>query len=142
MQKTLIPFLGQKIPWRRDRLPTPLFLGFPGSSEGTESTCSTQDLGLIPGLGRSPGGGHDNPSNILVRRIPMDREAWQATVHGATKSQTWLSDWAEHSTAQCITQVNPNPPVQPTPLASLLPRALLPKRFLNTVKSGTEKEET
>ena len=51
----------RKIPWRRDRLPTPVFLGSPGGSNGKESVCNTGDLGLIPGLGRSPGGGHGNP---------------------------------------------------------------------------------
>ena len=39
--------------WRRDGLPTPVFLGFPGGSVGKESTCNAGDLGLIPGLGRS-----------------------------------------------------------------------------------------
>ena len=43
-----------KICWRRDRLPTPVFLGFPGSA-GKEAACNAGDLGLIPGLGRSPG---------------------------------------------------------------------------------------
>jgi len=47
--------------WRRDRLPTPVFLGCPCSSDGKESACSAGDLGLIPGLERSPGGGHGNP---------------------------------------------------------------------------------
>ena len=46
-----------KIHWRRDRLLTPVFLGFPCSSAGKESTCSAGDLGLIPGLGSSPGEG-------------------------------------------------------------------------------------
>ena len=50
-----------KIPWRRDSLPTPVFLGFSGGSDGKESTCSAGDLGSIPGLERSPGGGLDNP---------------------------------------------------------------------------------
>ena len=44
-----------------DRLPTPVFLGFPGGSDGKESTHNAGDLGLILGLGRSPGGGHGNP---------------------------------------------------------------------------------
>ena len=44
-----------KICWRRDRLPTPVFLGFPCGSVGKESACNARDLGLIPGLGRSPG---------------------------------------------------------------------------------------
>ena len=51
----------QKIPWRRARLPIPVFLGFPGGSDGKESACNTGGLGLIPWLGRSPGGGQGNP---------------------------------------------------------------------------------
>ena len=43
------------IPWRGDRLLTPVFLGFPCGSVGKESACNEGDLGLIPGLGRSPG---------------------------------------------------------------------------------------
>ena len=50
-----------KIPWRRDRLPTLVFLGFPGGSDGKESACNVGDLGSIPELERSPGRGHDNP---------------------------------------------------------------------------------
>ena len=50
-----------KIRWRRDRLPTPGFLGFPGGSDGKESVCNVGDLSSIPGLGRSPGGEHVNP---------------------------------------------------------------------------------
>ena len=50
-----------KIPWRRDRLPTPVFLGFPGGSAGKESACNAGDLGSIPQLGRSPGGGLGKP---------------------------------------------------------------------------------
>ena len=47
-----------KIHWRRDRLPTPVFLGFPSGSAGKESTCNVGDLGSIPGLGRSLGEGN------------------------------------------------------------------------------------
>ena len=58
MQETPVQFLdGEKIPWRRDELPTPVFLGFPGVSDGKESTHNVEDLGLIPELGR----GHGNP---------------------------------------------------------------------------------
>ena len=46
-----------KIPWRRDRLPIPVFLGFPGGSEGKESACNSGDLCSIPESGRSPGEG-------------------------------------------------------------------------------------
>ena len=60
MQETPVWFLGGKIPWRRDSLSTPVFLGFPGSSDGKESTCNAGDLGSIPGYGRSSGAGHRN----------------------------------------------------------------------------------
>ena len=43
------------MPWRRDRLPTPVVMGFPGSSDGKESACNAGDLGSILGSGRSPG---------------------------------------------------------------------------------------
>ena len=62
-------------------------VGFPGGSDGKESTCKAGVLGLIPGLGRSPGEGNGCLKNS------MDRGGWQATVHGATKSQTQLSDF-------------------------------------------------
>jgi len=61
MQETRFDSWVRKIPWRRDRLPTPVFLGFPGGSDSKESACNARDLGLIPGLGRSPGRGHGNP---------------------------------------------------------------------------------
>ena len=50
-----------KTPWRRDRLYIPVFLGFPSGSDSKESACNAGDLGLISGMGRSPGGGHGNP---------------------------------------------------------------------------------
>ena len=48
----------------------------------------TRDLGLIPGLGRSPGGGHGNPLQYSCLENPMDRGAWRATVHGVAESDT------------------------------------------------------
>ena len=50
-----------KIHWRRDRLPTPVFLGFPCGSAGKESACDVGDLSSVPGLGRSPGNGDGYP---------------------------------------------------------------------------------
>ena len=47
-----------------------------------------RDMGLIPGLGRSPRGGHGNPLQYSCLENPMDRGAWRAMVHGVTKSQT------------------------------------------------------
>ena len=49
-----------------------------------------RDAGLIPGLGRSPGGGHGNPLRYSCLENPMDRGARQVTVHGAEKSWTQL----------------------------------------------------
>ena len=51
----------RRVPWRRDRLPTPVFLGFLGDSDGKESTYNVGDLDSMLGLGRTPGGGHGNP---------------------------------------------------------------------------------
>ena len=50
-----------------------------------------RDLGLIPGLGRSPGIGNDNPFQYSCLENSIVRGTWQATVYGITKSQTWLS---------------------------------------------------
>ena len=52
MQETLVRFLGWEDPLEKDRLPTPVFMGFPGGSDGKESTCNAGDPGLIPGLGK------------------------------------------------------------------------------------------
>ena len=51
-----------------------------------------RDMGWIPGLGRSPGGGHGNPLQYSCLKNPVDRGAWQATVDRVAKSQTKLSD--------------------------------------------------
>ena len=53
-----------------------------------ESSCNVGDLGLIPGLGRSPGGGHDNLLQYSCLENPHDKGDWGATVHGVAKSQT------------------------------------------------------
>ena len=67
-------------------------MGFPGVSDGKESTCNAGDLGLIPELERSPGEGNGNPLQYSCLENPMDRGAWQATVHAITKSWTQMSD--------------------------------------------------
>ena len=58
-----------------------LYMGFPGGSTGKESGCNVGDLGLIPGLEKSPGGGHGNPSQYSCLENTMDRGVWQAIVH-------------------------------------------------------------
>ena len=67
-------------------------MGLPGCSDSKESACSAGELGSIPGLGRSPGGGHGNPLQYSCLENPMDRGAWWATVHGVAKCQTPLSN--------------------------------------------------
>ena len=75
----------RKIRWRRDRLPTLVFLGFPGGSAGKESACNAGDLGLIPELGRPSGEGNSCPLQYPCLENSMD-----CIVHGITESQTQL----------------------------------------------------
>ena len=63
-------------------------LGFPGGSDGKESICNVGDLGSTPGLGKSPGDGNGYTVQYSGLENSMDRAAWQATIHGITKSQT------------------------------------------------------
>ena len=66
-------------------------MGFSDGSVGKESTCNAGDMGevgLIPGLGRSHGGGNSNPLQYSCLKTPVDRETWQATVHSIAKNQT------------------------------------------------------
>ena len=67
-------------------------MGFPSVSNGKESACNVRDLGLIPGLGRSPGESNGNPLHYSCLENSMDRGAWEATVHEVTKSQLQLSN--------------------------------------------------
>ena len=69
------------------------YLYFPGGSDSKASACNAGDQGSIPGSGRSPGEGNGNPLQYPWLENPMDRGAWQATVHGVAKSRTWLSDF-------------------------------------------------
>ena len=70
-----------KLPWRRDRLPTPVFLGFPDGSDGKEPICHAAALGWEDPLEEGMG----THSSIPAWRIPMDRGAWQAAAHGVTE---------------------------------------------------------
>ena len=63
-------------------------MSFPGGSDGKESARNAGDLGLIPELERSPGGGHGNPLQCSCLENFMDRGAWRATVCGAAESDT------------------------------------------------------
>ena len=59
--------------------------GFPGGSVVKNPPVDAGDAGSIPGLGRSPGGGHGNPLQYSCLENPMDRGAWWATAHGVAK---------------------------------------------------------
>ena len=72
-----------KIPWRRERLPTRVFSGFPCSSAGKESSCNVGDLSSIPGLGRSPGEGQ----SYLLQYSGLEN-SMDCIVHGIAKSRT------------------------------------------------------
>jgi len=64
-------------------------------------------MGLIPGLGRSPGVGNGNPFQYFCLKNPMDKEAWCATVHGVTKSRTRLSTHTHtHTHISIISSMN------------------------------------
>ena len=77
VQETPVQFLGQEDPLDKgDRLPTPVFLGFPCGSDGKESACDVGDLGSIPGLERPPGEG----KGYLLQ--------YSGIVHGVAQSDT------------------------------------------------------
>ena len=66
---------------------------FQGWKDSKESACNVGDPGSIPGLERSPGDGNGYPLQYSCLENSVDREAWQATIHGVTKSWTWLRNF-------------------------------------------------
>ena len=99
MQETLVLFLSWEDPWRRDRLPTPVFLGFPGGSDGKEFACNAGELGSLPGLGRFPGGGHDNPLQYSCLENPHGQRSlagcspWGHTESDTTEETKQQQQW-------------------------------------------------
>ena len=79
-----------------------------GGSDGKKkSACNAGGVGLIPGLGRCPGEGNGNPLQYSCIENFMARGAWQATVHGAAKNWTQLSDFTftfqhRHRCVDCL----------------------------------------
>ena len=74
--------------------------GFPGGSDCKEYACNVEDLGSIPGLGRSSGEGNGNLLQYSCLENPMDRRAWQATVHEVAELD--MTEWL--STAQAFVE--------------------------------------
>ena len=113
MQETPVQFPGREVPL----LPTPVFSGFPGGSDGKESTCNAGDMDLIPGLGRSPEEGNGFPllpTPVFVPcpdcpdsgQSPWTEELGRLRSMG---SQTVRCEWAtKHSTAQNIYASRPH----------------------------------
>ena len=91
MQEPWLDSWVRKIHWRKERLPTAVFLGFPCASAGNESTHNEGDLGSILGMGRSPGEGKGYPLQYSGLENSMD-----CVVHGVTKSRTLLSNFHFH----------------------------------------------
>ena len=74
-------------------------LGFPGGTNGNlpANAGNVRDMGQIPGLGRSPGGGHSNPLQYSCLEKPVDKEAWWATADMVAKNQTRLKQLSMHT---------------------------------------------
>ena len=76
-------------------------MGFPSGSDSKEYACNAGGPSSGPGLGRSPVEGNGNPLQYSCLENPKDGAAWQATVHGVTKSQTWLSNEYTNKIKRC-----------------------------------------
>ena len=77
-------------------------MGFPGDSDSKDSAYNAGDLGSVPGSGGAPGEGNGYPLQYCCLKNPMDRGAWQATVHGIAES-----DRTEQRTLLPLTTQNP-----------------------------------
>ena len=92
----------RKFPWRRDRLPTPVFLGFPGGSDGKESTCNARDPSLIPGWGRFPGEGIGYPLQYswaslvaqIVKNPPAMQKTWVRPLEEGMTTHSSILAWS------------------------------------------------
>ena len=98
VQETPVRFLWREDPWRRDRLPTPAYLGLPGGWDGKESICNAGDLGSIPRLGWSPGGGHSNPLQYSGLENPHGQRSLDRLQSIRLQYQSDTTEWL--STAQ------------------------------------------
>ena len=94
--------LGLEDPLERDRPSTPVLLGSPGGSDSKESACNVPDLGLISGLGRSPGGRHGNPcqcsclENLHGQRILAAYSPWGHTESNMAERLSTAHPFSSH----------------------------------------------
>ena len=108
--------------------------GLPSGSVVKNPPANAGDTGLIPGLGRSPGGGNGNPLQYSCLENTMDRGAWQAIVLVVAKSQTWVSNWT-HTQWTVLKATVMEPP------SKLRTRILWTWKILCLVKCQTEKNK-
>ena len=94
-----------KIPWRRDRLPTSVFLDFPGGSDRVESACNLGYLGSVAELGRSPGGGHGYTPVFLPKESPWTEEPGR--LH--SRSLAGYSPWGQKELEYLTQRLGSNP---------------------------------
>ena len=95
--------------------------GLPWWIGGKKSACNAGDLGSIPGLGRSPGGGHGNPLQYSCLENSMDRGSWRAIVHGVTKSLTGLKRPSSSSSRLQFSPVAQSCPTLSNPMDCSMP---------------------
>ena len=104
MHKTPVNSWIRKILWKRDTLLTPAFRDFLGGSDSKESACNAGGLGLIPGLGRSPGGGHGNPLQYFCLENPHGQrnlEGYSPCGSKESDSTEWPNT-AQYSMFHCM----------------------------------------
>ena len=77
-------------------------MGFPDGSAGEESTYTPGDMGSVPGLGRSLGGGHGNPLQYCCWENPLRGGTWWATVHGILQAR--ILEWVSMSSSKGSSQ--------------------------------------
>ena len=103
---TLFTWYVSKSPWRKVRLPTSLFMGFPGGSDGKETACNAGDLGSSPESGRSPGGGSSNPGQCSCLENPHGQRSLASySPWGRRVGHDWAT---KHSTVQAIRWMKPS----------------------------------
>ena len=90
------------------------FLGGAVVKNPPANTGDARDMGLIPGSGRSPGGGNGNPIQYTCLENPMDRGAWWGAAYGVAKSQTWLSTIITHGSRRRMLLNIPKQRILPT----------------------------
>ena len=105
-------------------LPQSRFSSFPGGSDGKESACNAGDLSLIPGLGRSPGGGHGNPLQYSCLKNPQGQRSLEGYIPWGHK-ESYTTEWVSTQTLLCCL-MNPFHPSTPSKRVTFSLQPFLP----------------